>query len=142
MIGSLTLPDELRGRISEEARAAYPRECCGLVEGIIKNGCAIVTNTFPARNVSTHDDEFEIDPADHARTRRAARAAGHTIIGCYHSHPDAPAELSARDLERANEQGFLWLIVSVEHARTIEMVAYRYTGDGFEPLEMCEFALA
>ncbi len=66
----------------------------------------------PARNPAPGLDRFDIDPADHIAAAKAARANGHAIIGCYHSHPGGRAEPSAADLAGAGEDNFLWLIAA------------------------------
>jgi proteasome lid subunit RPN8/RPN11 len=113
MTAALALSQALRAQIQDEARAAFPRECCGLIEGR-RDGDAIRAITLhPARNLSTDADRFEIDPADHFRALRTARANGHEIIGCYHSHPNGVADISERDREGATDDGFVWLICSI-----------------------------
>jgi proteasome lid subunit RPN8/RPN11 len=112
----LFLPETLRAQILAEARAAAPRECCGLVLGSRDGEAARVTALHQARNLADAADRFAIDPADQFAAQRAARAAGIRIIGCYHSHPDGLARPSGRDLEGAGEENFLWLIATPEGA--------------------------
>jgi proteasome lid subunit RPN8/RPN11 len=108
----------LRAQIEGEARVALPGECCGLIEGRRDDhGGVVAVAVHPARNIGGGDDRFEIDPADHIRILRTARARGAHIVGCYHSHPNGRAEPSARDLAGAAEVGFVWLIAAVEGAR-------------------------
>ena len=56
----VALPEALRLRLLQEARAAFPRECCGLVEGL-RSGDAfrvrrklirLVNSDVPLGNVS------------------------------------------------------------------------------------------
>jgi desampylase len=109
----LLLPDALRQRIADEARTAFPRECCGLLEGFVESDVAHVVGLHATKNLSEDDDRFEIDPADHFAAIRAARGNGREIVGCYHSHPNGRAEPSARDAEGAWDEGFVWLIAAV-----------------------------
>jgi proteasome lid subunit RPN8/RPN11 len=118
------LPSTLRSQIFAEARAAYPRECCGLLEG----AGARITALHPARNLAEEPDRFEIDPAEQFRLMREGRR----IVGCYHSHPDGRAEPSPRDAEHAGEAGFLWLIC----ADTLG--AFVWDGARFRPLVLRE----
>ena len=110
----VALPEDLRAQILEEARAVFPRECCGLVEGLrveSASGSAFhVTALHPARNLAATSDRFEIAPEDHIRAMKAARAGGGALIGCYHSHPNGRAEPSLADKVGAGEEEFLWLI--------------------------------
>jgi proteasome lid subunit RPN8/RPN11 len=122
------LPPALRAQLAEEARAAYPRECCGLIEG---RGLQVLA-LHPAGNLSAKPDRFEIDPADHVRIQRAARAAGTGIIGCYHSHPDGEPAPSDRDRDGASERDFVWLIAGAEG----RIGAYVFDGVGFQALTL------
>jgi proteasome lid subunit RPN8/RPN11 len=122
----IELPAALAGEIRHQAAAADPRECCGLLEGMRKDGNFRVTALHSARNLAMDTDRFDIDPRDHVAASKAARARGHEIIGCYHSHPDGYAQPSARDLAGAGEEDFLWLI-----AAGAELAAFVYLGGGF-----------
>ena len=117
MIASLVLADGLRAQLEREAREAFSRECCGLIEGLYKKGVAHATALHSTRNLSSDADRFEIDPAEQFRLMRNARERSAEIIGCYHSHPNGRAEPSPRDLEGAGEEGFLWLIAALIGAR-------------------------
>jgi proteasome lid subunit RPN8/RPN11 len=114
MIERLVLPDPLRDQIEQAARAAFPRECCGLVEGVRDEQGARVTAIHPARNLAPEADRFEIDPKDQVRVIRMLRGTGRDIVGCYHSHPNGRAEPSERDRESAFGEDFLWLILALK----------------------------
>lgn len=107
---TVDLPSALKDAILAQAAAAHPKECCGLLEGTRDGAVFAITALHPARNLSPHADRFEIDPADHIAAQKAARANGHAVIGCYHSHPGGAAQPSAIDLAGAGQQDFLWLI--------------------------------
>ena len=126
----LVLPPEFAAQIEREARAAFPRECCGLVEGRREESRAVATALHPVKNLSPDTDRFELDPAAHLRLLREARQAGREIIGCYHSHPNGRAEPSKADAAGAGETDFLWLIAGVtEKAMTLGIFAW--TGRDF-----------
>jgi proteasome lid subunit RPN8/RPN11 len=124
----VTLPAPLAANILAAARNTFPHECCGLLEGVRDGENFRVTALHPARNLAASQDRFEIDPADHFTARRAARAAGHAIIGCYHSHPDGKARPSATDLAGAGEEDFLWLIASNQDLAAFVYLRGRFTG--------------
>ena len=122
MVTTLILPDVLGAQISEQARAAFPRECCGLIEGV-RNGDAVrAVAIHSTHNVSPRADSFEIDPAAHLRLRRAAREAGRTIVGCYHSHPNGRPSPSPRDLP--GEKDFVWLIAALDAHSVPSLAAF------------------
>jgi proteasome lid subunit RPN8/RPN11 len=121
----MILGTALRAQILAEARAAFPRECCGLLEGEGER----VTALHPSPNLAERADRFEIDPALRFRLLREERA----IVGCYHSHPGGCADPSPRDLDGAGEDGFLWLI---QGAR--ELKAFVFAQGRFEPVALVE----
>lgn len=109
----LLLPQTLQTEIDAAARAAFPAECCGLMEGVWDGAVAQVVALHPAANIADGRNRFEIDPANHFAALRTARDAGHILIGCYHSHPNGAAEPSAHDLAGAGEDKFIWLIAAL-----------------------------
>jgi proteasome lid subunit RPN8/RPN11 len=106
----LFLDDALQTRIAEEALAAFPRECCGLMEGVRDGETVQVTALHPSPNLADDPDRFEIDPALQFRLMREGRP----VVGCYHSHPQGTAVPSRRDVESAGEAGLVWLIAARE----------------------------
>jgi proteasome lid subunit RPN8/RPN11 len=129
----LSLPGALAAQIESQARDAFPRECCGLIEGVRERERAIVTAVHPVRNLSADAARFELDPAAHLRLARAARAAGRRIVGCYHSHPDGAASPSPADAQGAGETDFLWLIAAVTQERVM-LGCFVWTGADFAPV--------
>ncbi|MBU6444102.1 MAG: M67 family metallopeptidase [Alphaproteobacteria bacterium] len=134
MTVALILPEALRAQLAAEARAAFPAECCGLIEGQIEGEEAAAAALHPTKNLAAGPDRFEIDPAEHVRLLRALRGSGRDIIGCYHSHPNGQAEPSPRDRESAAEAGFVWLIVALTGERILVPTAFVFAGGGFRPL--------
>ncbi len=102
----VVLPDALRERILHEARAAHPKECCGLIEGACEGQTFRITALHPARNLAQSSDRFDIDPRDQFAAQKTSRAHGQVIVGCYHSHPTGRAEPSAADLAGAGKKIF------------------------------------
>jgi len=127
----VALPEQLRSQILREAAAVHPNECCGLMEGACEGQVFRIIALHPARNLADAADKFEIDPSDQFAAHKAARARGHAIVGCYHSHPDGRAEPSAADQAGAGEENFLWLI-----AGSGEINAFVYARGGFVPAQL------
>ena len=123
----LALPDDLRFQILAAARAAFPRECCGLILGVRDGNDAHALALHPARNLAAHSDRFEMDPVDQFAALRTARAGGQAVIGCYHSHPNGLAWPSASDLAGAGEDGFLWLIVGKDELKLFVYLTGKFT---------------
>lgn len=138
MIERVILHPALLTQIEEEARSAYPRECCGLLVGRHSGGTVDIFLAHPATNVAERDDRFEIDPQAQFTLLHALRGTGREIIGCFHSHPNGRAEASPRDLTGASETGFLWLIAAVDARGACNLNAFAFNGREFRPVELCE----
>jgi proteasome lid subunit RPN8/RPN11 len=124
----IELPAALAEQLGQEARAASPRECCGLIEGTRAGGTFRVSALHPARNLAVLADRFEIDPRDHIAAGKRARANGRGIIGCYHSHPGGVPEPSPADQAGAGEEDFLWLIAANEEVGAFVYLRGVFTG--------------
>lgn len=134
MIAAVELPLPLQDQLRDEALRAYPRECCGLLEGTVKLSAAHVGALHPMPNVAKEADRFEIDPSQHIALLRRLRGTGRTIIGCYHSHPNGRGEPSERDRASADEEGFLWLITVVDAETRAATAAFVCAAQGFAPV--------
>jgi len=133
----LALPQPLRARIETAARAAFPRECCGLVEGWWDARVAKAAALHPARNIANGNDRFEIHPEDHFTALKAARANSHALIGCYHSHPNGSPVPSATDRAGAGEENFFWLIAALPRADApLTVAAFAYCAGGFVAVDL------
>ncbi|MFZ9395671.1 MAG: Mov34/MPN/PAD-1 family protein [Erythrobacter sp.] len=113
--------------LAAQARAAHPRECCGILlghEGRIREARA-TANVHPAPE--TH---FEIDPQALIDAHRAARSDGAPqVLGYYHSHPGGNAVPSATDRASAAGDGRIWAIIAGAEVRF-----WRDCKGGFEAL--------
>jgi proteasome lid subunit RPN8/RPN11 len=113
-------PDSVRigqgvlAAIAAHARADAPRECCGLLLGPAPQPShpLDVHRAEPTGNLAALPTRYDIDPADHFRILREARAGGLTVLGAYHSHPTSPPVPSPTDLAEGLPN-FLYLIVTL-----------------------------
>ena len=138
-MSTLLLDSSQRSQIEREARAAFPRECCGLIEGVHTAGPIRVVALHATRNVAVEADRFEIDPVEQFRILRAVRVSGTDVIGCYHSHPNGSTEPSARDCAGAGEEGLIWLIASLSLGEEARLSAFVWRSDVFVPMTIdCE----
>ena len=127
----LFLPAPVAAEIARAARDAFPRECCGLIEGVWDEGAARALALHPAPNRANEADRFVIDPVAHIAAQKAARANGHALIGCYHSHPNGKAEPSGSDRQGAAGD-FIWLIAALDGVDgESRLKAWRYFDGGF-----------
>ncbi len=130
------LSGRLRQQLISEARAAFPNECCGVIEGVRREGIIEALRLHPSRNLATRTDRFEIDPMEQFRLLHALRGTERDIIGCYHSHPDGAPVPSAFDLEMAAEEDFVWLIAAVDPNGAWAVAAHLFAAGAFRPLRM------
>ena len=112
--------------IRTQARAAGPRECCGILLG--EGGRIALALATP--NVHAHPKtHFEIDPQSLIDAYRAEREGGPRVLGYYHSHPTGKAAPSVTDQAMAAGDGRIWVIVAGDELRF-----WRDAGDGFVEL--------
>lgn len=104
------LSDELLRRIVDHCRRALPNEGCGL---LALDGEWIV-NVYPTANADESPVSYTIPPQEHYDAVMDAESKGWEIRGAFHSHPNGPARMSATDLERALEPGWLYLVVALD----------------------------
>lgn len=152
----LQLKAEVAAAIATHAEATYPDECVGLLLGTLTDGHKVAHVAYPVENrwsgqvalaegddPTSRRDRFYLDPRDYMRADRAAQAQGLEIIGCYHSHPDHPAEPSERDRIGAQAIGgpsFAFAIQSVEAGAATVFASWLLIEDGTrfvaEPVEV------
>ncbi len=122
----LTLGRGVRAAIEQHGRETYPHECCGALLG----DQDLIVGTHPLPNVTTEGPRrrFRIDDHDYLASERQATAAGLTLLGFYHSHPDHPAEPSQYDLDHAWPT-FVYPIVSVRNGRPEALRAWILRAD-------------
>ena len=113
-------------QITDEARAASHRECCGILLGQGEQ----ITAIQPAANVHPQPEtHFEIDPQVLIDAHRAAREGEAQVLGYYHSHPTGAARPSATDQAMASSDGRIWAIIAGE-----EFTFWRDQDGGFRQL--------
>jgi proteasome lid subunit RPN8/RPN11 len=117
--------------IVRHAREEAPLECCGLLIG----GGDRIQRTCRAANLEESTVRFTVDPADHFDAIREARREGLSVVGAYHSHPRSPAVPSPTDVERANDDGFVHVIVSLA-TDDPNVRAYVIAGGAAAPVEL------
>jgi proteasome lid subunit RPN8/RPN11 len=116
--------------IRQHAATAYPQECCGAIVGRADGPSRLVTAAWPLANTSEDDRRrrFTIGPADYLNVEARAHDEGLSLLGFYHSHPDAPAEPSQYDLLQA-WPNVDYIIVSVVRAAPADVTCWRLRDD-------------
>jgi proteasome lid subunit RPN8/RPN11 len=127
--------------MAQEAIAAYPEECCGILIGRLRKRrpwLAEVQESIAAENRAgaNRQQRYTIDPVFLIQVQREARRAELDVVGYYHSHPDRPAVPSRIDLETAWPD-FAYVILAVEADQAVDMKCWRLRlgGGSFEELD-------
>lgn len=146
------LQEQLAADLTACAASAYPDECCGLIERRDGDG-RVRLLVHPARNLcgATADRAdsgrssrtgFWLDPGDHVRLMREARAAGGEIVAVYHSHPDGGSAMSSEDRRAAapgghpSDKALCHLILGVTRSAVRSWALHRWDLDAREYVEL------
>lgn len=117
---NVELSDDLRERIVEHCRRALPNEGCGL---LALDGDRIM-DVYPTANADESPTSYTIPPQEHYDAVMDAESKGWEVRGAFHSHPQGPARMSATDLERALEPGWLYVVVALD-GQNLDFGAWR-----------------
>ncbi len=130
---AIQLDRALINQIMAHAQRNPEREVCGLVS--TKDG--ELQPLYPIANVATDAGRlFAMDPRQQIDAMRRMREHGEQLFAIYHSHPHAPAEPSALDLEQAAYPEALYLIISLNTKGVLEMKGYRLQDKRLQPVEL------
>jgi proteasome lid subunit RPN8/RPN11 len=116
----LSLPAPIRRRLVFEARSAGPREACGALVGRIGTEGTRLTDVVALANRATDGRQaYRLDPAELEPLLRTR-----SVVGFYHSHPDAPAVFSARDARDA-WPAWWYVVIGGDGAGAARITAWR-----------------
>ncbi len=108
-----------------------PNEACGLLIGPLgDNGepTGAISDARPCRNADASAVTYTIDPRDMLAAMRAAEAAGHEIVGVWHSHTHTEGYPSPTDVRQAADPAWLYVIVSLRDQAPM-LRSYRIRAD-------------
>ena len=132
-MSQVTLPITLVNKILTHAQHSPEAEVCGLISA--KGG--VPDAIYPIANVADAPERlFAMEPAEQIEAMRQMRETGEELFAIYHSHPHAPAEPSARDLEEAAYPEALYLIVSLDTKGVLEMRGFRLREGAIEKVDL------
>lgn len=120
-VSDLRVPTSVRTDLRQAAEDAYPSEACGALLGhgdLVMEICPL-----PNRS-SAPGHSYDIGPSDLEPLMRVATPDGPSVIGFYHSHPDADPEPSRLDLELACP-GYWYMIVGVRGGTATSQAVWR-----------------
>lgn len=85
----------------DHAEAGYPHEVVGVLAGDRAAGRVCAVHNLLNERADSPKNRYHVGPLQLARAEEALEAAGHEIVGYYHSHPDHPAIASEVDRDHA-----------------------------------------
>ncbi|MCQ8106276.1 M67 family metallopeptidase [Methylomonas sp. SURF-2] len=136
----ICLPRKLTNQLLHLAQLSPEAEVCGLV-GADENGTP--STCYPVgNNAANPQNRFSLEPGQQIAAMKQMRDKGQTLFAIYHSHPAAPAEPSAADIEQAAYPDALHLIISLNTKGVLEMRGFKINGNQVEefPLRLIEQA--
>lgn len=125
------LTQALQARIIEQMEGTYPNEGGGFLLGTPSESVITIADITQVENVFEEEEQFHryaMTPQDWMRLEDEADARGYTLVGYYHSHPNAPAVPSEYDREHALPN-FVYIITSVREGKAVEMRVWRLRAD-------------
>jgi proteasome lid subunit RPN8/RPN11 len=131
----LVIPRDRLGRIEAEALVAYPGEGCGVLLGEEEGRVRRVRELVRAPNRwGERNDRYAVDPDLLRDLQEREDRGGPTVLGFYHSHPDAEPVPSATDREHG-WPWYLYLIVGLVDGEVGDVRAWEFTGPERRPEE-------
>jgi proteasome lid subunit RPN8/RPN11 len=118
----ISLPRKLTNQLLHLAQLSPAAEICGLIGADINHhpvSCYPIANT-----ADMPQNKFLLDATQQIQAMVQMREKGETLYAIYHSHPNAPAQPSAADIEQANYPEALHLIISLNTKGVLELRAF------------------
>jgi proteasome lid subunit RPN8/RPN11 len=136
---ALQIPRALLAELDAQARLAYPEECCGVLVGHLRSSITGESRevselrTTPNVAVGPRRRRYAIAPQALLAIYKDLAGRDELVIGYYHSHPDALAVPSDRDLASAVPEAS-YLIVALDERSVLERRSWclRPDGSGFD----------
>jgi len=128
---NIVLEAALQQKIFRQMEAAYPNEGGGFLLGHLETDTVRIADIVQVQNTFEAEEQFHryaMTPLDWARLEDDADARGLTLVGYYHSHPNAPAIPSIYDRDHALPN-FTYIITSVQNGQAVDMRVWRLRTD-------------
>jgi proteasome lid subunit RPN8/RPN11 len=128
---TLRLTDSQYATIVGNCYDGLPNEACGLLVGPLGSTgepTGAISDARPCRNADASAVTYTVDPRDMLAAMRAAEAAGHEIVGVWHSHTHTEGYPSPTDVRQAADPAWLYVIVSLRDQAPM-LRSYRIRAD-------------
>ncbi len=129
----MVLKKEVFERMKAHSIREYPNEACGIIGG---NG-EMAKKVYEMSNISQSPQTcYFMDPKEQLKVFKELRKEGLELVGIYHSHINAPAYPSKRDIELANYPDVFYLILRLEEKEVKEIRAFKIKEGKIEEAEL------
>ena len=108
----LEIPSNVFEQMLEQAKAEAPIEACGILAGSNNR----VEKLYKMTNTDKSSNRFMMEPKEQFAVVKDIRSAGLEMLAIYHSHPETPPRLSAKDIRLALTLGVVYVIVSLKNS--------------------------
>lgn len=125
-LASTVIVPEAIAHIRRHGAETFPDECCGALIAVDRT--IVEAFALPNTTSSGAARRFSIGPDDYRLAEGRARELRGSLVGFYHSHPNAPARPSAYDLEHA-WPNFIYVIISVMAGTPGDITAWHLRDD-------------
>ena len=127
----IILTSELQARIKAQMEGTYPNEGGGFLLGTLNGDSVRIHDITQVDNVFESEEQYHryaMTPQDWMRLEDDADARGLTLVGYYHSHPNARAIPSVYDRDHALPN-FVYIITQVNDGKAAEQRVWRLRTD-------------
>jgi desampylase len=135
----LVLHAATAARLAALARGAYPHEACALL--LAEAGSTVLSGCVPLPNEAAAPRRaYRVGALALRDAVAAAEAAGRSVLGFFHSHPDGVAAPSAEDIETCPPWlGWAQLIGALAARGPLSLAAWQVHEAGWQsrPLALC-----
>jgi proteasome lid subunit RPN8/RPN11 len=129
----VALSPTLEAQLRDHCEKQFPNEACGAIfgtgDGTTSEWRVAELRAAPNEHGDDKKRRYLVPPDFQLNAEKHARATGQDVIGYYHSHPDHPAQPSEYDRSHA-WFGYLYLICSVQRARSTDLNAFTLEDQG------------
>jgi len=131
---TVKLNNDLQQQIFEQMEGTFPNEGGGFLLGQASGDEIVIKDITQVENTFEEEEQYHryaMTPQDWMRLEDEADEKGLTLVGYYHSHPNAPAIPSIYDRDHALPN-FVYIITSVQDGKAVDMRVWKLKADRSE----------
>lgn len=128
---TVKLNNDLQKQIFAQMEGTFPNEGGGFLLGQTNGDGIVIKDITQVENIFEEEEQYHryaMTPQDWMRLEDEADDKGLTLVGYYHSHPNAPAIPSVYDRDHALPN-FVYIITSVQDGKAVDMRVWKLKAD-------------